>query len=204
VTVYPWRIWAAGLHLRLGDPASAVALADQELEIAEAWGADAGWGRALRVRGQLDDTKAGTELLHQAVHVLAGSANVLERAKAEMALGRRLTDREAGAAMLARGRRTAEQCGARWLFDYGHKDAAVRPSRTRRAADPRLTEAEHRVAVRAVGGSSNQSIADELSISVRAVEKHLTSVYRKLDVPGRAGLALALRVESRVPGPSGA
>ncbi|GAA1745347.1 hypothetical protein GCM10009681_15350 [Luedemannella helvata] len=32
-------------------------------------------------------------------------------------------------------------------------------------------------------GLSNQSIADELTLSVRAIEKHVSSVMEKLDLP---------------------
>ena len=55
-----------------------------------------------------------------------------------------------------------------------------------------LTKAERPVAEMAVAGASNRSIADTLCLTVRTVEYHLTSVYRKLGVTGRAGLAQRL------------
>ena len=55
-----------------------------------------------------------------------------------------------------------------------------------------LFRSERRVAELVAGGSTNTAVAARLKISVRAVEKHLTSCYRKLGVPGRSGLAGAL------------
>ncbi|MDA0635758.1 helix-turn-helix transcriptional regulator, partial [Nonomuraea sp. MCN248] len=45
------------------------------------------------------------------------------------------------------------------------------------------------VASLAAVGYMNKEIADELRITVSTVEQHLTRAYRKLQVPGRAGLA---------------
>ncbi|MCC2278053.1 helix-turn-helix transcriptional regulator [Streptomyces sp. ET3-23] len=51
-----------------------------------------------------------------------------------------------------------------------------------------LTESERRVAALAQGGVSNKKIAEALFITTRTVEMHLTNVYRKLAVRGRADL----------------
>jgi DNA-binding NarL/FixJ family response regulator len=55
-----------------------------------------------------------------------------------------------------------------------------------------LTPAESMVARMAVEGLTNQAIADALGVSRRAVEKHLTSCYRKTSTSGRSGLATVL------------
>jgi DNA-binding NarL/FixJ family response regulator len=44
----------------------------------------------------------------------------------------------------------------------------------------------------AAGGASNRAIAEQLFVTVRTVETHLTSAYRKLEISGRADLAFAL------------
>jgi DNA-binding CsgD family transcriptional regulator len=44
----------------------------------------------------------------------------------------------------------------------------------------------------AAGGRSNPEIAQELFVTVKTVEMHLTHAYRKLDIHGRAELADAL------------
>jgi DNA-binding CsgD family transcriptional regulator len=51
---------------------------------------------------------------------------------------------------------------------------------------------ERTVAERAAGGESNRDIAQALFLSVRTVESHLTSAYRKLGISSRAQLQRAL------------
>lgn len=53
-----------------------------------------------------------------------------------------------------------------------------------------LTDREREVLTRLAVGSSNKEIADELSISVRTVERHVTNIYGKLGVRNR-GEAIA-------------
>ncbi|MEV4561331.1 AAA family ATPase [Kitasatospora sp. NPDC049285] len=52
----------------------------------------------------------------------------------------------------------------------------------------RLSRAELRVAALAQAGQSNREIAQELHVTVSTVEQHLTRIYRKLGIPGRARL----------------
>jgi DNA-binding CsgD family transcriptional regulator len=58
---------------------------------------------------------------------------------------------------------------------------------------PSLSAHEYRIAVQAAVGVSNQAIGDGLGVSSRAVEHHLTSAYRKLEIHGRDQLRRALR-----------
>jgi DNA-binding NarL/FixJ family response regulator len=55
----------------------------------------------------------------------------------------------------------------------------------RRADDPlsRLTPREREVLELMAEGRSNQAIADRLYVTPRAVEKHVTSIFSKLDLP---------------------
>src|SRR5262249_54254231 len=55
-----------------------------------------------------------------------------------------------------------------------------------------LSETEQRVADLAVQGHTNKQIASTLFMSVRTVEAHLTSVYRKLGIQSRSALASRL------------
>ncbi|MFI6689430.1 AAA family ATPase [Streptomyces sp. NPDC050485] len=68
----------------------------------------------------------------------------------------------------------------------------------RPAAGPgALTRAELRVAALAADGRANRAIAEELAVTPRTVELHLTKAYRKLGIQGRPQLAAALGRTSR-------
>jgi len=58
-----------------------------------------------------------------------------------------------------------------------------------RPGDPlaRLTPREREVLELMAGGSSNQGIADALVITLRAVEKYVSSIFAKLGVPSTGG-----------------
>lgn len=58
----------------------------------------------------------------------------------------------------------------------------------RRGADSldRLTPREHEVLALMAKGHSNSALAEHLSISERAVEKHIGSIFTKLDLLARA------------------
>lgn len=189
----PWRSWVALLYHRLQRPQPAVELISEEYRRAVAWGAPSGVGRALRVWGVVTDGDGGIELFRRAIDVLRGPACALELAKAHLMLGRRLlpTDRAEAATQLGEGDRLAAGCGLPRLRSA--EGIAVDGG----SVQAELTRAELRIARLVAGGLGNQQIATELGVSSRAVEKHLTKVYRKLGVAGRAGLAaLADSLES--------
>jgi DNA-binding NarL/FixJ family response regulator len=54
-----------------------------------------------------------------------------------------------------------------------------------------LTLSERRVATLAAKGYRNREIAERLLVSVGTVERHLSTVYKKLSVPGREWLVVA-------------
>ena len=58
-----------------------------------------------------------------------------------------------------------------------------------RNRDPlsRLTPREREVLALMAEGRSNQGIADEFAITLRAVEKYVSSIFSKLDMPSTAG-----------------
>jgi DNA-binding CsgD family transcriptional regulator len=70
--------------------------------------------------------------------------------------------------------------------------AGGRPRREAVGGVGALTPSERRVAQLAAAGRGNRQIAQELFVTRRTVETHLTSIYRKLDIEGREGLAVAL------------
>ncbi|MFI6689336.1 response regulator transcription factor [Streptomyces sp. NPDC050485] len=73
----------------------------------------------------------------------------------------------------------------------------ARPRRKRQSGVRALTEREQRIATLATTGRDNQAIATALFVSRRTVEFHLTHVYRKLAIDGRAELSAALTSDRR-------
>jgi DNA-binding CsgD family transcriptional regulator len=88
--------------------------------------------------------------------------------------------------------------GGQIMFFVGDRSDKPEPDTVRPRAVPyrpaRLSAAERRVAVLAVAGHSNRQIATALYLTVSTVEQHLTRVYRKLRVTGRADLPAHLPV----------
>ena len=60
--------------------------------------------------------------------------------------------------------------------------------RVARSIFERLSPREQEIAALAAEGLSSRECADRLRISMKTVEKHRLSAYRRLDVPGLAGL----------------
>jgi DNA-binding NarL/FixJ family response regulator len=74
----------------------------------------------------------------------------------------------------------------RALIDRDQPDEAIVDIRLpRRTADSlsRLTPREREVLALMAEGRSNQGIADEFVITLRAVEKYVSSIFTKLDLP---------------------
>jgi DNA-binding CsgD family transcriptional regulator len=68
-----------------------------------------------------------------------------------------------------------------------------------------LTERERQIAWIAGSGTKTATIARQLGVSPSTVDVHLSRIYRKLGVPGRAGLiAIVARMDPGRPGPAGA
>lgn len=183
--LFPWRSLLALVKKRLGDTTGALALAEEERVIAEEWGAPSGIGRAWRVLGALTDEHRGIELSRRAVEVLEGSAHALELALA-LRQWATLTGRDD---LWRRCLEVAVDIGAKNIADQAR---AALGGGTPTSAASTLTQAELRVALLAVAGRANQEIADELAVTSRAVEKHLTNTYRKLGVRKRVQLSEAL------------
>ncbi|WKU02986.1 helix-turn-helix transcriptional regulator [Micromonospora sp. HUAS LYJ1] len=74
-----------------------------------------------------------------------------------------------------------------------HPRTPASPARRPAPADPALlTPHQHRIAGLVIAGNTNRQIAGQLRVSPRAVEFHLTTIYRKLGIARRAQLAAAL------------
>ncbi|WP_410662560.1 AAA family ATPase [Amycolatopsis sp. lyj-84] len=181
----PLRGQIALLLAATDDPKRAEAVAQGEVERALSWGAPSSVGRALRIRATLlDRDEDAVPILREAAETLARSGDRLELARTLILLGERGTGPDARERLLE-GRSLAAGCGASWLTG-----SAEPPDQ---ADGGLLTATEQRVVELAVSGRRNRDIAELLEVTVRAVEKHLTSSYRKLGISGRAQLAAAMR-----------
>ena len=78
-----------------------------------------------------------------------------------------------------------------WPVFLAELDAFLEPDRVGAEAQPapgleRLTPREHEVLRLVSAGQDNREIADALTLSVRTVERHLQTIYRKLELTGSA------------------
>ena len=197
-TTAPWRSDVALAHLALGAPAEARALAAEEVALAQAHHGPRTLGIALRAAGLTEGGRRGIELLREAVRVLEGSAGRLEHARAMTDLGaalRRAGRRAESREILRPALDLAHRCGAPALTERARAElvaAGGRPRRLVLSGLDSLTPSERRVAQLAAVGLSNRDIAQNLFITARTVEGHLTHAYQKLAITSREQLPATL------------
>lgn len=196
-SMFPWRSHAVAALAALGRKSEAFALAGEELHRAHSRSAAMAFGVALRTAGRVIGGPDGTELLADAAEVLQESPAKLELAVTLLDWGVSLVDigRPAEArGVLRRAHELAKLCGAIPLMGQAARALRTTGGRASRSgANPNgLTHLELLVARRATDGLTNRSIAEELFVTSRAVEQHLTRAYRKLGIPGRRHLKAAL------------
>jgi len=192
---------ALALALPSSQREQALALAAEEVELARAEGLARSIGWALRARGTLEGGKRGLGLLRESVAMLGDDHLRLERARSLVALGaalRRAQQRRDARDELAAGLALAHACGAHRLAERARTElhaAGARPRRDATSGVAALTPSERRVADLAARGAGNAEIAQELFVTLKTVETHLTRTYSKLDLSGagaRRKLAAAL------------
>jgi DNA-binding CsgD family transcriptional regulator len=192
-----WRSTLA-LALPVSSRAEALKLVDLELEQARRIGQPRAIGVALRARGLLCKADEQISLLTQAATALEGCPSRLEQAHALTELGaalRRAGRRSGARERLGRALDLAASCGARAVATRAREElvaAGARPRRERLSGVEALTASERRVANMAAAGMTNREIAQALFVTMKTVALHLTHVYEKLDIEGRAQLQAAL------------
>ena len=195
---WPWRIGAATAQLGLGQREAASVLAREQLDFVRHFAAPGPTGVALRTLGLAERGDAGLAMLAAACAELNRSPAMLDRAKSQLEYGaalRRAGKRAEACEALRRALDLADRCGAGPVAERSREEllaAGGRPRRIRLTGVGALTASELRVARRAADGRTNREIAQELFVTMKAVEKHLGSAYRKLDIERRNELAGAL------------
>jgi DNA-binding CsgD family transcriptional regulator len=174
-------------------------LLDDCLTRARAFGFAAAIGWLRRAEGVLE---RAPEPLHEAIALLADSEFRLQHAEAVVDLGRVLRrcgqDRQARE-HLAQGLAMAQEQGALLLLDLAREELRLAGGRSvdrARRGPGALTPSEARVAHLAAEGLPNKEIAQRLFVTLRTVETHLNSAYRKLSVGSRRDLGRALEREA--------
>jgi DNA-binding CsgD family transcriptional regulator len=107
---------------------------------------------------------------------------------------RSIGDSESARLELEWARRSLAQLGARTELDR-HDWSPLAQTAVGDQTGPELTDREVQVLRRVVRGATNREVAAELFISVKTVERHLSVIFRKLDVPNRAA-ATAVALEA--------
>jgi DNA-binding CsgD family transcriptional regulator len=181
----------------LGRTEEAVAAAADEVDAARQWGASGTVGASLRALGTALDASGAPDcltVLEEAVAATAQSPARLEHAKNLVAWGSALRRRGSPTAArepLARAAELATVCGARPLAERAYDEVRAAGGRrlTRGAFGPdALTPSERRVAALAAAGNTNKAIAQQLFVTPKTVEVHLSSTYRKLGITSRSEL----------------
>ena len=196
--VFTWRAQAALAYRRLDELPKAQALAHAELERAEAAGTLRARGLAAHAAALVVGPDAGREFLERAVELLRDCGAHVDHARALIDHGaalRRRGRRDAAQDQLRNGLDLADRWGARPLAERARQElraAGARPRRARLRGVDALTASELRVAKMAASGMTNREIAQDLFVTLKAVEKHLSSVYGKLQIAARGDLNGAL------------
>jgi DNA-binding NarL/FixJ family response regulator len=190
-----WRVDDCLALAEMGSVASARALADEHISLAKRAELPGPLGAGLRAAARTARPDEAISLLRAAVETLDDSSWKLELVRALVDLGvtlRRAGRRSAAREPLTRALDLAGRGGMRALADRARAEllaAGARPRRTACSGVDALTPAELRVAALAAGGCGNREIAQQLFVTRRTVETHLTHAFQKLGVSTRAELA---------------
>jgi DNA-binding CsgD family transcriptional regulator len=195
---HPWRSAAAVASTQIGDRSAAQALAQDEVELAERFGAPRATANALRVLGLIEGGSTGVELLQRAAALLEASGAQLVKAEVLVELGaalRRARQRAAAREPLRAGLALADRCGAKSLAERAQVElqaTGARPRSLMLVGADALTPSERRVCDLVAKGHSNPEVAQHLFVTRGTVEAHLRSAYRKLHISSRTQLGQAL------------
>ena len=195
----PWRSTAALALAHSGRRDEAVALAGEELALAERFGAPVPIATALHASAVAEpDLDQRVVLCERALALCSLTPTALVAARVRVTLGhalrtlgRRVEARDSLLPALA----DADAGGAALLARDAQRELVATGLRPRRAATTgaaALTPRQRQVCELAAQGKSNREIAHELFLSIKTVETHLALCFQKLGVAARGELGRAL------------
>ena len=194
-----WPPLAVRALLAAGERGEALRLAEKDVGLTRAFGAPAATSAALVGLGLCQDDR------DQAIGLLDEAVGEAQRSESRMALLAALV--EVGGAKRRAGHRAAAREPLRAAIELADRTGAAgfgarardelratgaRPRRQHLSGHASLTASERRVANLAVEGRTNRQIAQELFVTMKTVEMHLSHAYLKLDIGSRGELEAAL------------
>jgi DNA-binding CsgD family transcriptional regulator len=202
-----WRPdpWLAEAYVSVGRLGDAGRIAARLREIGARLSRPALAGDSARIdalaAATAGDLDAAVASAREAVDAHGRSPLRVELARSLLVLGRierRRKARRQARAALQRAQTLADQMGHRPLqAEIGRELPRIAPARS----GDELTAAEQRVAAQIAAGATSQETAAALFISVRTVETHVASIYRKLGVRSRSELRRTLSARSQQEAP---
>jgi DNA-binding CsgD family transcriptional regulator len=188
--------WLAEAYVSVGRLEDAGRIAARLQEIGARLSRPALAGDAARIdalaAAAVGDLDAAIASARAAVEAHGRSPLRVELARSLLVLGRierRRKARGQARAALQRARDLADEMGHRPLqAEIGRELPRIAAARS----GDELTDAERRVASQIAAGATSQEAAAALFISVRTVETHVASIYRKLGVHTRSELRRTL------------
>jgi DNA-binding CsgD family transcriptional regulator len=204
-SILPWRSGHALALIRLGQGREAAQSARENTALARQFGSPYALAQALRTQAAVDASVDRLGLLREALEVLSDTRAL--RLEAQIA-----TDLAGMTVLMHSSEGTEEVVSLLRMAEAHAQFQELRPLADRvqrlleRIGEPvhrstseavnLLTVSERRVADLAASGMSNRQIAQQLFVTVKAVEWHLSNVYRKLGIRSRTRLPAVLSVPS--------
>jgi DNA-binding CsgD family transcriptional regulator len=199
-----WHNALARAELALGQPERAAEHARRAAAVAEPLGLrlPLAWARRANALVALHrgDGEESARLAFASVQAAEDAGAPIEGAVSRIVAGRTLAaagERERAIGELRQAHAELGRCGAyhyqdeaaRELSRLGHAAPAARRQKAGSERVAGLTRREQEVIELVASGRTNREIADELVLSVRTVDRHVSRIFEKLGVNSRAAAA---------------